>query len=54
MQHGDDVAALQKRLHDLGFDCGRIDGIFGPDTERGLPRAAAQPRDSPQTVSVGL
>mgnify|MGYP000019245115 CR=1 FL=1 len=20
MQHGDDVAALQKRLHDLGFD----------------------------------
>ena len=36
MQHGDDVAALQKRLHDLGFDCGRIDGIFGPDTERGL------------------
>jgi N-acetylmuramoyl-L-alanine amidase len=36
MQHGDDVAALQKRMHDLGFDCGRIDGIFGPDTERGL------------------
>jgi N-acetylmuramoyl-L-alanine amidase len=36
MQHGDDVAALQKRLLDLGFDCGRIDGIFGPDTERGL------------------
>jgi N-acetylmuramoyl-L-alanine amidase len=36
MQHGDDVAALQKRLHDLGFDPGRIDGIFGADTERGL------------------
>ena len=36
MQHGDDVAALQKRLHDLGFDPGRIDGIFGPDTEHGL------------------
>jgi N-acetylmuramoyl-L-alanine amidase len=36
MQHGDDVAALQRRLHDLGFDPGRIDGIFGPDTERGL------------------
>jgi N-acetylmuramoyl-L-alanine amidase len=36
MQHGDDVAALQKRLHDLGFDPGRIDGIFGPDTERAL------------------
>ena len=36
MQHGDDVAALQKRLHDLGFDPGRIDGIFGADTEHGL------------------
>ena len=36
MQHGDDVAALQKRLHDLGFDPGRIDGIFGPDTEHAL------------------
>ncbi|HEX5017306.1 MAG TPA: N-acetylmuramoyl-L-alanine amidase [Actinomycetes bacterium] len=36
MQHGDDVAALQRRLHDLGFDPGRIDGIFGPDTEHGL------------------
>jgi N-acetylmuramoyl-L-alanine amidase len=36
MQHGDDVAALQKRLHDLGFDPGRVDGIFGPDTEHGL------------------
>ncbi|MFL6178396.1 MAG: N-acetylmuramoyl-L-alanine amidase [Actinomycetes bacterium] len=36
MQNGDDVAALQKRLHDLGFDPGRIDGIFGADTERGL------------------
>ena len=36
MQHGDDVTALQKRLLDLGFDPGSIDGIFGPDTERGL------------------
>ncbi len=36
MQHGDDVTALQERLLDLGFDPGRIDGIFGPDTERGL------------------
>jgi N-acetylmuramoyl-L-alanine amidase len=36
MQHGDDVTALQQRLLDLGFDPGRIDGIFGPDTERGL------------------
>ena len=29
---GDDVAALQQRLLDLGFDCGRIDGIFGHQT----------------------
>lgn len=36
MQHGDDVSTLQRRLHDLGFDPGRIDGIFGPDTERAL------------------
>jgi N-acetylmuramoyl-L-alanine amidase len=36
MQHGDDVTALQRRLHDLGFDPGRIDGIFGPDTDHAL------------------
>jgi len=33
---GDDIAALQTRLLDLGFDCERVDGIFGPDTERAL------------------
>lgn len=27
---GDDVAELQRILSRLGFDCGRIDGIFGP------------------------
>lgn len=27
---GDDVADLQGRLNRLGFDCGRVDGIFGP------------------------
>jgi peptidoglycan hydrolase-like protein with peptidoglycan-binding domain len=36
LQRGDDVAALQRRLLDLGFDCGRVDGIFGPDTARAL------------------
>ena len=36
MQNGDDVTALQQRLFDLGFDPGRIDGVFGPDTEHGL------------------
>jgi N-acetylmuramoyl-L-alanine amidase len=31
--HGDDVAALQSRLTEMGFDCGRVDGIYGPRTE---------------------
>jgi N-acetylmuramoyl-L-alanine amidase len=33
---GDDVAELQSRLHELGFSCGRIDGIFGRETDRGV------------------
>jgi len=31
---GDDVAELQRRLGALGFDAGRVDGIFGEDTQR--------------------
>ncbi|WP_216212261.1 N-acetylmuramoyl-L-alanine amidase [Amycolatopsis aidingensis] len=34
--HGDDVFALQDRLTELGYDAGRPDGVFGPQTERGL------------------
>ncbi|MGZ4589252.1 MAG: N-acetylmuramoyl-L-alanine amidase [Actinomycetes bacterium] len=33
---GDDVVALQQRLLDMGFDCGRVDGLFGVDTEQAL------------------
>lgn len=33
---GDDVAELQRMLSRLGFDCGRIDGIFGPLAGRAL------------------
>lgn len=33
---GDDVFALQERLLELGYDAGRPDGIFGPQTERAL------------------
>ena len=33
---GDDVSALQQRLLDMGFDCGRRDGIFGVRTEAAL------------------
>ncbi|MDJ0923586.1 MAG: peptidoglycan-binding protein [Acidimicrobiia bacterium] len=36
MMRGDDVADLQRRLNSLGFDAGNVDGIFGPDTLRGL------------------
>ncbi len=33
MFRGEDVAELQSRLNSLGFDAGKVDGIFGPDTE---------------------
>ncbi len=33
---GDDVRELQERLNSLGFDPGRVDGIFGPTTEVAL------------------
>ena len=33
---GDDVAELQRRLGSLGFDPGRVDGIFGKSTDRAL------------------
>jgi N-acetylmuramoyl-L-alanine amidase len=36
MLRGDDVAALQRTLGSLGFDAGRVDGIFGPQTHNAL------------------
>lgn len=33
MMRGDDVSDLQLRLGALGFDAGRVDGIFGPNTQ---------------------
>jgi N-acetylmuramoyl-L-alanine amidase len=36
MLRGDDVADLQRRLGALGFDAGRVDGIFGARTEQAL------------------
>lgn len=35
---GDDVAALQERLLELGFDAGRVDSLFGDRTEQALVR----------------
>jgi N-acetylmuramoyl-L-alanine amidase len=36
MMRGDDVAELQARLNSLGFDTGKVDGVFGPDSLAGL------------------
>jgi N-acetylmuramoyl-L-alanine amidase len=36
MIRGDDALELQQRLNALGFDAGKEDGIFGPDTLRAL------------------
>lgn len=33
VMRGDDVATLQSRLIDMGFNPGRVDGIYGPATE---------------------
>ncbi len=48
MLRGDDVAELQQRLGALGFDAGRVDGIFGPDSAHALgtfQRNAGLPTD---------
>lgn len=36
MMRGDDVAELQRSLNSIGFDAGKVDGIFGPDTLRAV------------------
>jgi len=33
LMRGDDIAALQNRLSEMGFNCGKVDGIFGALTE---------------------
>lgn len=33
---GDDVAILQTRLTEMGFNCGRVDGVFGLRTEQAV------------------
>lgn len=45
---GDDVAELQKRLNQLGFDAGRADGAFGHQTDTALrefQRSVGEPAD---------
>jgi N-acetylmuramoyl-L-alanine amidase len=36
MMRGDDVADLQRRLGALGFDAGKVDGIYGPESAGAL------------------
>ena len=36
LMRGDDVAALQSRLTEMGFNSGRVDGIFGEATENAV------------------
>lgn len=36
MMRGEDVAELQSRLNSLGFDAGKVDGIFGPESEHAV------------------
>jgi N-acetylmuramoyl-L-alanine amidase len=55
---GDDVAELQRRLGQLGFDPGRIDGILGPTTALALQEFQANaglPPDGicgPETIQL--
>ena len=36
MIRGEDVSELQSRLNSMGFDTGKVDGIYGPDTQRAV------------------
>ncbi len=36
MLRGEDVDEIQRQLNALGFDAGKVDGIFGPDTARAI------------------
>lgn len=38
MMRGDDVEEVQKRLMELGCDCGEIDGIFGDKTAKAVTK----------------
>jgi N-acetylmuramoyl-L-alanine amidase len=36
LMRGDDVSNLQDRLIEMGFNCGKVDGIYGANTERAV------------------
>lgn len=52
LMQGEDVAALQERVNGLGFAAIRVDGRFGPDTERAV-RAFQRSYGLPADGSVG-
>ena len=55
---GDDVATLQARLTEMGFDCGRVDGVFGIKTETSVREfqksvgVAADGKCGPATITA--
>ncbi len=57
MIRGEDVAELQSRLNSLGFDSGKVDGIYGPQTETSVRdfqhnrRLAEDGRVGPEVVT---
>ena len=48
---GDDVLALQRKLDALGFDVGRADGLFGPNTDRALREFQRNVGDEPDGIA---
>ncbi|MEI7547718.1 MAG: L,D-transpeptidase family protein [Actinomycetota bacterium] len=51
---GDDVTALQKRLHTLGFDPGPVDGQFGSGTQQAVWAFEGIVYDTPYDKQVGV
>ena len=55
---GDDVATLQSRLTEMGFDCGRVDAVFGIKTENAVREfqksvgVAADGKCGPATITA--
>jgi N-acetylmuramoyl-L-alanine amidase len=50
---GDDVRALQRKLNALGFDAGREDGMFGPNTDAAIREFQRNVGEEPDGI-VGL
>ena len=48
---GDDVAALQQRLSNMGSDVGRTDSVFGPATEAAVREFQRNRASSPTAAA---